>query len=186
MMWWANKQASATFTSPTAHCIPPEVTFTSRAPPNTSTIKPRVTRRPAPVLSSMYFHCAAPYCSPFGQRWTNFISQEPHNISRPTALVVSTITDEKRPRETQLTLDSAQAAPFATVFVGSTKVPLFVHQDLLTYHSTFFAAALNGNFREADDRAVTSAESDPWTFEMFVHWLYHQALPASKTLHPNS
>jgi hypothetical protein len=77
-----------------------------------------------------------------------------------------------------------QEALFATVSVGPDKSPFFVHKDLLTYHSTFFAAALNGGFKEAGDRAVTLPESDPWTFETFVHWLYHQALPAANNVPP--
>ncbi|KZM20094.1 uncharacterized protein EKO05_0007522 [Ascochyta rabiei] len=73
---------------------------------------------------------------------------------------------------------SAQAARFATVLVGSDKKSFVVHQDLLTYHSRFFKAALTGNFKEAGDKTVTLKEEDPLIFEFFVHWLYHKGFPA--------
>ncbi|KAJ4334039.1 hypothetical protein N0V95_009273 [Ascochyta clinopodiicola] len=73
---------------------------------------------------------------------------------------------------------SAQAAHFATVLVGPDKKPFVIHQDLLTYHSQFFKAALTGNFKEAGDKTVTLEEDDPLIFEFFVHWLYHKGFPA--------
>ncbi len=44
-------------------------------------------------------------------------------------------------------------------------------KDLLTFHSPFFAGALNGNFLEASG-VVTLSEDDPAIFELFVQWLY--------------
>ncbi|KAF9693806.1 hypothetical protein EKO04_008191 [Ascochyta lentis] len=73
---------------------------------------------------------------------------------------------------------SAQNAQFATVLVGSHKKPFVIHQDLLTYHSHFFKAALTGNFREAENKTVTLQEDDPLIFEFFAHWLYHKEFPA--------
>jgi hypothetical protein len=51
----------------------------------------------------------------------------------------------------------------------------------LTHYSEFFRAALKGNFREATDRVVKLADTEPHIFECYVHWLYYQRFPdASK------
>lgn len=64
-----------------------------------------------------------------------------------------------------------------TVIVGFEKASFVVHEQLLTYHSPFFRAALNGRFEEATKREVRLKEVNKDTFEFFVHWLYHQRLP---------
>jgi hypothetical protein len=51
----------------------------------------------------------------------------------------------------------------------------------LTHYSEFFRAAFTGNFREATDKVVKLAITDPHIFECYVHWLYYQRFPdASK------
>lgn len=72
---------------------------------------------------------------------------------------------------------SVKDASFATVFVGIPKTRFVVHEELLTYHSSFFRAALNGCFKEAESKTVILEDTDPQIFEFFVHWLYHQRLP---------
>jgi hypothetical protein len=52
-----------------------------------------------------------------------------------------------------------------------------VHEDLLTYHSSFFRAALTGHFKEAENKCVVLEDDDPQVFELFVHWLYHKRFP---------
>jgi len=45
-------------------------------------------------------------------------------------------------------------------------------KKLLTHHSPFFAAALDGNFAEANSKAVSLPDEKPMVFEAFVQWLY--------------
>lgn len=45
-------------------------------------------------------------------------------------------------------------------------------KDLLAYHSTFFAGALNGSFLEADSKTIKLQDEDPSVFEFFIQWLY--------------
>ncbi|KAL8753350.1 MAG: hypothetical protein Q9199_005102 [Rusavskia elegans] len=47
-----------------------------------------------------------------------------------------------------------------------------IHKGLLIYHSPFFAAALNGSFRESTTNTVELIEDDPGAFTDFVLWLY--------------
>jgi hypothetical protein len=76
-----------------------------------------------------------------------------------------------------LTSHRAHNATFAKVVVGRKAQSFTVHLDLLTYHSPFFRAALTGSFKEAEKKLVTLSETYVETFELFVHWLYHQQFP---------
>jgi hypothetical protein len=76
---------------------------------------------------------------------------------------------------------SAQDSVFATVLVGPNHARFVVHEALLVHHSEFFRAALTGNFKEAEEKVVKMADTEPYIFECFVHWLYYQRFPdASK------
>ena len=66
---------------------------------------------------------------------------------------------------------------FATVLVGQKEEKLTVHEELLTFHSPYFRAALTGGFREAQDKTVTLKEEKGRIFEFFVHWLYYLRFP---------
>jgi hypothetical protein len=63
--------------------------------------------------------------------------------------------------------------------VGPEKKRFIVHQDLLTYHSEFFRAALTGKFKEAEEKTVPLPEDSEVIFEFFVHWLYHKEFPTT-------
>lgn len=76
-----------------------------------------------------------------------------------------------------LTKFRAQGAKFAKVIVGPDEAEFTVHEELLTYHSAFFRAALTGRFKEAGKKKVTLEEDKPHIFEFFVHWLYHDRFP---------
>ncbi|KAL9025528.1 MAG: hypothetical protein Q9180_007649 [Flavoplaca navasiana] len=47
-----------------------------------------------------------------------------------------------------------------------------IHKGLLTHHSPFFAAALNGSFKESTSNVVELIEDSPEAFELFAYWLY--------------
>jgi hypothetical protein len=63
------------------------------------------------------------------------------------------------------------------VIVDSNEVSFTVHEQLLTFYSPFFRAALKGGFAEATKGQVRLEEVSEKTFELFVHWLYHQCFP---------
>jgi hypothetical protein len=65
----------------------------------------------------------------------------------------------------------------ATVIVGEEKKGFAVHEVLLTHYSDFFRAALNGKFKEAEEKRITLHDEEPVVFESFVHWLYHSNFP---------
>jgi hypothetical protein len=65
-----------------------------------------------------------------------------------------------------------------TVKIGPEKKTYSVHASFLTYHSEYFRAALNGSWKEAEDRVVTLEDVEPDAFEVFVDWLYTQQIPA--------
>ncbi|KAI8934365.1 hypothetical protein NX059_009100 [Plenodomus lindquistii] len=73
---------------------------------------------------------------------------------------------------------SARNPVFATIIVGTVKAEFTVHEELLTYHSPFFRAALNGKFKEAEEKKVVLEDVITNVFEFFVHWLYHGRLPS--------
>lgn len=77
----------------------------------------------------------------------------------------------------KLTSNSAKNHEFATVLIGPEEVKSMVHKELLTSHSNFFRAALNGCFKEAEDRIVRLRDEDAGVFRFFVHWLYHKRFP---------
>lgn len=68
-----------------------------------------------------------------------------------------------------LTSCRVRDAKFATVLMGDEAARFVVHEELLTYHSSYFRAALKGGFAEAADGAVRLQEADSVLFEVFVH-----------------
>ena len=62
--------------------------------------------------------------------------------------------------------------PVATIFVGKTKQPFYVHLDLLCDASSFFKAAFAGNSKEASENIMQLPDDREDTFKLFVDWLY--------------
>ena len=48
----------------------------------------------------------------------------------------------------------------------------YLPKKLLTEHSSFFAAALDGAFSEAESNSIALHDDDPEVFKFFVQWLY--------------
>ncbi|KAL8876951.1 MAG: hypothetical protein Q9198_004938 [Flavoplaca austrocitrina] len=65
-----------------------------------------------------------------------------------------------------------QDTAIATVRVGKDAKSWILHKSLLNRHSPFFAAALNGSFKEATTNTVELDDDDPESFQLFVQWLY--------------
>ncbi len=62
------------------------------------------------------------------------------------------------------------------VKVGSEQQSFGLHKALLCQRSAYFKAALNGNFKEAEDGIVGLNDEDPHLFQIFNQWLYTGAL----------
>ena len=60
----------------------------------------------------------------------------------------------------------------AEITVGSTATPFVVHRALLTQHSPFFAAALDGGFHEGIEKTVHLPDVEAKYFEHVVLWMY--------------
>ncbi|KAF2470311.1 uncharacterized protein BDR25DRAFT_171249, partial [Lindgomyces ingoldianus] len=47
-----------------------------------------------------------------------------------------------------------------------------VHESLITSRSRFFCNAMNGKWKEAEERTVALLEDDPIVFELYLQCLY--------------
>ena len=59
-----------------------------------------------------------------------------------------------------------------TVGSQDASITWYLPKALLTHHSPFFAAALNGSFAEAKLNSVTMPDDDLNVFRLWVQWLY--------------
>ncbi|MCJ1244933.1 hypothetical protein MMC30_002134 [Trapelia coarctata] len=81
----------------------------------------------------------------------------------------------ERPRAA---IGSFTTGPMAIITVGPASTRFQLHKDLLINKCpTFFAPALDGSFREAQELAIDLPEDDPKAFVLFVDWLYSGRLP---------
>ena len=60
-----------------------------------------------------------------------------------------------------------------TVYVGRKRKKFHIHKALLCYHSSFFSKALDGLFKEHEDRAVYLPDDNVEGFVLFVNWMYN-------------
>ena len=58
------------------------------------------------------------------------------------------------------------------VNVGTEKTRFYVHNKFLCNASTFFEAALEGGFEEAESQRIELPEDKPEIVELFLEWLY--------------
>ena len=66
----------------------------------------------------------------------------------------------------------------AIITVGPESTRFQLHKDLLVNKCpTFFAPALDGSFREAQEMAIDLPDDDPEAFLLFVDWLYSGRMP---------
>ncbi len=77
------------------------------------------------------------------------------------------------------------------VEVGPEQQAFIVHKDFLCNVSPFFAAALQGHFKEAEEDKVRLPVEDPKVFEYFLQWLYtkdlsHEELDLSPYLYTSN
>lgn len=60
-----------------------------------------------------------------------------------------------------------------TVFVGRKRKKFHLHKALLCHHSSFFHKALDGSFKEHEDKAVYLPDDNVEGFVLFVNWMYN-------------
>lgn len=58
------------------------------------------------------------------------------------------------------------------VKVGHNKEVFTFHKNLLCQIAPYFKAALNGNFKEAQEQSIEMLEDDPVVFKYFQLWIY--------------
>lgn len=73
-----------------------------------------------------------------------------------------------------LTRHSFTDTTFVTVLIGPDEKPFHAYKSLLCQVSTFFRAALEGQFKEGADNVVKMPEERETTFKMFLRWLYFE------------
>lgn len=71
---------------------------------------------------------------------------------------------------------TARGTKFDSIKGTNGSAPFVVHEDVLTYHSPSFRAALHGSSEEATSKVVR-VEASNRIVELFVHWLYYQCPP---------
>jgi len=70
----------------------------------------------------------------------------------------------------------------AIITVGPESTRFQLHKDLLIDKCpTFFAAALDGSFRQAQELVIDLPEDDSKAFSLFVDWLYSGRMPVIPT-----
>lgn len=71
---------------------------------------------------------------------------------------------------------STLAPIIAQCHVGNPATVISIHKDLLCQYSEFFRGALEGKFKEAEERKVNVPDVTPRTFAVFMSWLYTQTI----------
>ncbi|KAM0797440.1 hypothetical protein BDR22DRAFT_892292 [Usnea florida] len=62
------------------------------------------------------------------------------------------------------------------VNVGPTRERFGIHKSLLSHHSSYFKAALEGGFEESKTGVINLRDEDPDVFWAFKEWLYSDAV----------
>jgi len=71
------------------------------------------------------------------------------------------------------------------VEVGPEGLKYHVQAAFLTHYSEYFSKALNGPWKEAEDKVVRLVDIDPDVFSLFIEWLYTQNMPSDEVLWAN-
>ncbi|KAF2144714.1 uncharacterized protein K452DRAFT_245796 [Aplosporella prunicola CBS 121167] len=93
-------------------------------------------------------------------------------VEKPRAWGSLALSARARNRPFSLRTQFRTFTTVSTILVGRTATPFLVHREVLTHHSPFFAAALNGTFAEGLSQSVRLPAEDVSTFEIFLHWAY--------------
>ncbi|KAF2117804.1 hypothetical protein BDV96DRAFT_597678 [Lophiotrema nucula] len=87
---------------------------------------------------------------------------------------------KKRSKAERPTLGSA-SREVILIEIGPDRVKYYVLKAFLTHYSQYFNKSLNGPWKEAEDRKIALPDVEPTVFNIFVNWLYTQAMPKSRS-----
>ncbi|KAF2758265.1 hypothetical protein EJ05DRAFT_382875 [Pseudovirgaria hyperparasitica] len=90
----------------------------------------------------------------------------------PSLLQVPAETQKRKVQSFNIRTEFKAMHDMAELRVGAEAVRFVIHRNILTHHSTFFRAALNGAFAEGLSQTVTLPTESLDTFELFLHWAY--------------
>lgn len=87
----------------------------------------------------------------------------------------------KGPTSPPLASTVARKCPegIVTIEVGPLLTKYYVHRDFLMHQSGYFRTALAGPWLEASSRLITLDDVEVPPFNVFIHWLYTQRIPAN-------
>lgn len=68
--------------------------------------------------------------------------------------------------------NSALDSPVVIVEVGAEHTAFSIHKGVLCHHSSFFRAALSGDFKEAHEGKVILDEDNAGIFKLVYYWMY--------------
>ncbi|KAF2642245.1 hypothetical protein P280DRAFT_260688 [Massarina eburnea CBS 473.64] len=82
-----------------------------------------------------------------------------------------------KPPKLRATLTSGEGIVTVKVGPDQHQQDFQIHKALLTHHSEYFRAALQGEWKEAEDRVVVLDDVEPDVFGIFATWLYTGKVP---------
>jgi hypothetical protein len=74
------------------------------------------------------------------------------------------------------TYSTATKEGFVVLEVGPQKQHYHLHKALLVHHSDYFRSAMNGSWKEAEDKLISLKDVETTAVEIFIHWLYTQQI----------
>lgn len=85
-------------------------------------------------------------------------------------------------RYLRLTLERSDfGTDIITIYVGEKRKEFIIHKKLACETSEFFQAAFSGKFEEGKSNTMHMPEDHPGAFELFVKWVYRDAIPVADT-----
>lgn len=83
-------------------------------------------------------------------------------------------------------LFEALHSPTVKIMVGKPATEFGIQQDILVHYSSYFRAALTGDFQEAHTREILLETESATVFKAFVNFVYHQELCKPKEIKAGS
>lgn len=126
------------------------------------------------------------------RRSTNSCRPSPRIRSETTSQSTDIITViEMAPPAKKLKVDHElsdliSGTPILTIFVGSDRVPFYVHEKLACHFSKYFKATFTGPYAEAQSKEVVWEDEEVEIVNLFVTWLYSRDIDFGKASQPVS
>lgn len=72
------------------------------------------------------------------------------------------------------------------VHVGETPDIFYIHQEVICSNSKFFSNAMNGKWKESENRIIRLPANQPATFNLYAQWLYTRRIPPGDSKTPGN